>query len=220
MTDCDNAAIRDLLPDMAAGTLPAAEASRVAAHVNGCADCAAELSLIRTARALRPHARPIDVPSIVAQLPRPAVRMATAPSLDRAARRPAWQTRGVWRMAATLGVIIAGGWSVMLLRSGSLATVGVDRVDSARLSDTGAIVALSPSTSRGGTSSPTDGGADGARGAASARTATAVSFGDLGDYSDEELQRVLDRLDKWDGATSTETMSTTPIVPVDRGGSE
>ena len=50
------------------------------------------------------------------------------------------------------------------------------------------------------------------------RASVAVSFGDVGDYSDEELQRVLDRLDKWDGATSTEAVTTTPILSAPRGG--
>ncbi|MCC6432265.1 MAG: hypothetical protein IT354_15255, partial [Gemmatimonadaceae bacterium] len=48
----------------------------------------------------------------------------------------------------------------------------------------------------------------------------AVSFGNLGDYTDEELQRVLDRLEQWDGSTSTEAVTTTPILPVNRSGAD
>jgi hypothetical protein len=44
-----------------------------------------------------------------------------------------------------------------------------------------------------------------------------LSLGDLSEYSDEELQRVLDRLDKWDGATSTDPLTPLPIVSVSRG---
>jgi len=42
-------------------------------------------------------------------------------------------------------------------------------------------------------------------------------LGDLSEYSDEELQRVLDGLEKWDGATSVEPLPSLPIVPVSRG---
>jgi hypothetical protein len=39
-----------------------------------------------------------------------------------------------------------------------------------------------------------------------------VSYGDLGDYSDAELQRMLERLEKWDGTSSTEPLPTLPVV--------
>jgi hypothetical protein len=47
-----------------------------------------------------------------------------------------------------------------------------------------------------------------------------VSYGDLGDYSEDELQRMLDRLDEWDGATSTEPLPGVPILPNSEGGTQ
>ncbi|MEQ1690914.1 MAG: zf-HC2 domain-containing protein [Gemmatimonas sp.] len=203
MTDCPNAEVRDLLPDLAGNALAPVEAARVQAHVDGCADCTQELVLLRTARALRPQIGPIDVARIVAQLPRPVAQ----------ARRlaPARVSRSVWRMAAAIGVIIAGGWSVVLVRSGGLPMMGNSRGDTAQLVD---VVVPPTATSTTVASSPSTTSV-----AITARaSAVTVSFGDLGDYTDEELQRVLDRLDKWDGATSAEAMSTPPILSSPRGG--
>lgn len=204
MTDCDNAEVRDLLPDLAAESLAPAEMARVQAHVDRCTDCAEELALIRTARAVRPRAVAIDIAKIVAQLPKPM--STTMP------RRSAFgPVRGVWRMAAAIGVLIVGGWSVLIVRSGGLGLIANGRADSLRLSDTPAGVTAPVVTAPVITApviTTTAGNA----------AETAVSFGSLSDYTDEELQRVFDRLDKWDGATSSEaTASTTPILPV-RGG--
>ena len=192
MTDCDNAEVRDLLPDLAAESLAPAEMVRMQAHVDRCTNCAEELALIRTARAVRPRAVTIDIAKIVAQLPKPTANRrhsSFAPG------------RGVWRMAAAIGVLVVGGWSVLIVRSGGLGMIANGRADSLRLSDLPAGVTAPAITMTAGNAA-----------------GTAVSFGSLSDYTDEELQRVLDRLDKWDGATSSEaTASTTPILPV-RGG--
>ena len=207
MTDCGNAEIRDLLPDLVAGALSPVERSRVQAHVDGCAECAGEVALLRTARALRPNVAAIDVAAIVARLPRPAARPSVVDdpsivSLDahremqRAASqspRMSWTgSRSVWRTAAAIGVIIAGGWSVVMVQSGGIGVMTAGRADSAQLAETTAVIASA-------TTSP--------------MSSVAVSFGDLGDYTDEELKRVLDRVENWDGATSTEAVTTAPILP-------
>ncbi len=223
MTDCPNAEIRDLLPDLAADALSPVERTRVQAHVDGCVECAAEVTLLQTARAVRPQIGPINVARIVAQLPRPVTRASVREDpavLAHNARRtvaPAHRlsaaraSRSVWRMAAAIGVIIAGGWSVVLVRSGGLTMVANGRTDTAQFAD--AVERANPTaTTPTGTPSTTLGSV------AASVSGVTVSFGDLGDYTDEELQRVLDRLDKWDGATSTEAMTTPPILPTPRGG--
>jgi hypothetical protein len=212
MTECENAEIRDLLPDLAADVLSPVETARVRMHVESCAECSAELALLHTARSVRPRIGTIDIARIVSHLPKPPVAAEvdeSVRSLDayRANRRPAAArvSRSVWRVAATLGVIIAGGWSVYLVQSGGLALVAGGRADSSRLADVVERTALSGDTARAAV-------------AAAAGSGVAVSFGDVGDYTDEELQRVLDRLDKWDGATSSEAVTTTPILAASRGG--
>jgi len=222
MTDCENAEIRDLLPDLAAEALGSAERLRVQRHVDGCAECSAELALLRSVRALRPRAVSIDVAKIVAQLPRPMTANAADPDptiISLSARREAARvpavaagrrSRSVWRMAAAIGVIIAGGWSVVMVRSGG---IGVMTADSVQLTDTAAPArGLSESMLAVVDSQQ-------ASAASPATTGAAVSFGDVGNYTDEELQRVLDRLERWDGATSTESVTSAPILPVPNGGS-
>lgn len=239
MTDCDNAQIRDLLPDLATARLSAEDSARVRAHLHGCAACAAEYAVICTVRALRPGAPRVNVAAIVAALPRPAVlagvesdsspsvsgnvvslderRLAAhakgrpTPTVD--AARGVWHARNVWKIAAAVGFMMVGGWSVVMLQPNGLHVLVSGASDSARLADaaeraaandTGAMpplaVATESTTVRG------DAGA-------------AVSFGDVGGYTDDELQRVLDRLEQWDGATSTESMTTAPILPIPAGGS-
>jgi hypothetical protein len=98
MTDCPNAEIRDLLPDLAHGSLDAATRARVEAHVAGCRECRSELDLLRTARSvLAGRSVPeVDVATIVRALPRPRSR----------ARRDVWR----WAAAAVVLVAVGGAW--------------------------------------------------------------------------------------------------------------
>lgn len=104
MNDCVNGGIRDLLPELVSGTLPAGEALRVQEHVRVCADCAAEVELLRTARAAMRLAPPMNTARIAA-----AVQASTSQRL--AARRiPA----RVGRIAALSLVVVLGAvglWS-------------------------------------------------------------------------------------------------------------
>ena len=100
MSDCSNVEIRDALPDYARGALGSPERERIAAHLTGCAECRAELELLQSVRAAMPSdsAYRVDVPRIVASLPRPA-RGRAATGLLSPAR---------WRIAATLAILVAG----------------------------------------------------------------------------------------------------------------
>lgn len=80
MNDCVNGEIRDVLPELVSGSLPAGEAARVQEHVRACADCAAEVELLRTMRAAMRLAPTMDTTRIAA-----AVQASTAQRL--AARR-------------------------------------------------------------------------------------------------------------------------------------
>ena len=225
MTECGNAEIRDLLPDFVSETLTRADAARVQAHLTQCGACVDEVALVRLARAVRPVAVPIDVARIVAALPRPAgaARSLTlAPSMARPGRRASWQS---WKAAAAVGVLLVGGWSVMMARSGGLAAMSQARSDSARMVEV-AERSLVPTQENDRTA--ITGGLDAVAASAQAvrqiqtvaPNTMAVSVGDLSEYTDVELERMLARLEKWDGATSTEPVSLVPIVPVARSGSE
>lgn len=104
MNDCPNAGIRDQLCDVVHGTLPDADRQRVEDHLATCADCAAEIALLRRARvALARRSPVVETAAIVAALPRPRSR-----------RVPSVAT---WRIAASIAVIAVGAASLSLVRS-------------------------------------------------------------------------------------------------------
>ena len=80
MNDCVNGDIRDLLPELVNGTLQAEDVLRVQDHLRRCADCAAEVELLQTARAAMRLAPAMDTARIAA-----AVQASSAQRL--AARR-------------------------------------------------------------------------------------------------------------------------------------
>ena len=94
MSDCMNIEVRERLPEWLHDALPAGERAVVDAHLATCADCAAELEVLRVAMATM-RARPvprIDTRAIVAALPKPA-------SARPVARR---SFAHQWRIAATI----------------------------------------------------------------------------------------------------------------------
>ena len=246
MTECHNGDLRDLLPDYVAGTLSVAGQAEVEAHVTSCAECRDETALLRVVRSVRPRPVEIDVARIVAALPRrtsaptlqlvrdvsaPAERVPVVESVAgdviaiRARRRAARGT--AWRIAAAIGVMVIGSWTVLNVRGdGATAAADVrvaagntsaaDGLDAAGLSRGETLVARSAL----GDSGPAGMAIDASRltGSGGARSSSGgLSLGDLSEYSDEDLERVLERLEKWDGATSTDPLPTLPIVSATRG---
>lgn len=107
MSDCLNAEIRDLLPDLLHDQLDAHTRARVVAHVDGCDDCRSELELLRSVSGSIDRAAPrVDVERIVAALPKPGAGAAL--------RRRVWAD---WRIAAAVTFLVAGGTSLGLLRN-------------------------------------------------------------------------------------------------------
>jgi hypothetical protein len=107
MSDCPNAEIRDLLPDLLHDRLDAPTRARVLAHVDGCADCRSELELLRSLRGSLERGTPlIDVERVVTALPKP--------STVQVRRRRVWSD---WRIAAAVTFIVAGGTSVVVMRN-------------------------------------------------------------------------------------------------------
>src|SRR5689334_1979488 len=108
MSDCLNAEIRDLLPDLLHDRLDAPARARVLAHVDGCADCRSELELLRSLRGSIERSTPrVDVDRVVAALPKPgAVRVV-------AQRR----VHMSWRIAAAVTFIAVGGTSLVVMRN-------------------------------------------------------------------------------------------------------
>ncbi|MBY0489077.1 MAG: zf-HC2 domain-containing protein [Gemmatimonadaceae bacterium] len=241
MTKCRTPELQDLLPDFVAESLGDADRVRVTAHLAECDACTADLAILRDVRAARVAVAPIDVARIVAALPRPAaatpvlqvhrgtavppsVRGAsTAPS--RSGSRSRWQGPQVWRMAATLGVILAGGFSVLVARRGGAAFDAapdalqvVESTTVAPLSPTAAAPSESASLARPAATGTTTSAASPAA-SSPAHANVAVSYGALDNATEAEIQALIDRLEKWDGATSAEPAPTVPVVS-SRGGAQ
>lgn len=195
MTDCSNVEMRELLPDLVSGTLSRMERARVEQHLTDCADCTQELGILRGVFALRPAAPSVDVASIVAALPRPAVQRR---------RHAGWQR---WRVAAAIGVLAIGGLSWQVARNGGITLSGEAQVGDS-------IMQVASSIDSG----MSHASASAVAGDMPTVREVAVSFGGLGDYTDEELQEILDRLEQWDGVTSAESRAS--MLPVLTAGTE
>ena len=175
MNDCPNAAMRDRLPDFVHGTLDAAMEARVSSHLSECADCRAEVELLRTAhRMLRASAPVVDVARIVAAIPHPTSR--------RTARLvPARFSTQHLRIAAAIAVMASGAATVWMSRG--------READGPQRSTSSVVAAESARTGTPGlTSLPT-----------SASVASGLSLaGGFDDLSDDDLNVLLQELDRYD----------------------
>ena len=113
MTDCPNAEIRDLLPDLVHGRLDAITRADVERHVRDCDECAAEVTLLRELRSALHVVPTVDVAAIVAAVP--------------AYRRSGGRSWIGWRAAAAITVLVAGGSSVVVLQRGGTSLVDTTR---------------------------------------------------------------------------------------------
>jgi anti-sigma factor RsiW len=202
MRDCPDGALRDLLPDFVHETLAPVERVRVAAHVATCADCAAEVELIRSARAAFP-APVVDMTRIV---------NAIAPAKRRTA---AGLGSRQWLMAAGVSFLVLGGVTLATLRgsfggaSGRPAVVDSSLSASQSLGTNRAMPLASVRLAQGESAAK-----PGAR-------AAELSFGGgLSDLSDEQLKTLLREIGALDASLSTEPEAhPIPIVPL-RGGDD
>lgn len=116
MRECRNHDLQDLLPDFVAGLLGDGERERVMRHLAGCDACQADTACLRAVRAARPTRRALDVPRIVAALPRPRHDRRPARMPWVAAR---WGRPSLVQAAAAVAVMLAGGLTLTMARRGS-----------------------------------------------------------------------------------------------------
>lgn len=191
MRDCTNVEMRELLPELMHDRLPADAHARLSAHLATCAECQAELELLRRVRAAVPAPR-VDVAGI-------------------ASRLPAYRSRGVFghplRWAIAAGLVAVAGGSALLMRRAPVerpvasASVGVD---SPVTPPAAATVVASRGTTTGATTPRP-------------RTADLAVSETLADLSDLELRTLLAEMAKFEAMTSSET--DVVVAPaVKRGG--
>lgn len=192
MNDCVNGDIRDLLPELVSGTLQAEDALRVQDHVRQCGDCAAEVELLRTARAAMRLAPTMDTARIAA-----AVQASTARRL--AARR------------VRARVARIGGFSLIVI----LAVVALwptsDEAAVRRASDVAA-----NGRDAGRAVEPTP-----ASGALVARAPTQLALGgDMSGLAEDDLVALLDQVTAFEAIPGEEPVSLTiePVMPIDEEG--
>jgi len=197
MRDCADGDVRDLLPDFVHETLAEAEQARVGAHVSSCADCAAEVALLRTIGACLP-APAVDVRRIVAALP-------AFPG--GVVRRPAFPARP-WRFAAAATVLAVAGISLAVVQgtflaagSGRATVAAPDAVTRTRVAPVGTVGETLASVVR------------------PVKDAAGLAFdGGLADLTDKQLQSLLGEIDALDAKPSAEPESPVGnIVPVREG---
>jgi hypothetical protein len=203
MTDCPNGEVRDLLPDLLNGRLSPDVRRDVEAHLRSCADCRAELALLRDLRATMARVPAMDVARISAAIP--------------AHRAPARRASAGWRAAAIL-LVVAGGTSVALIRHGLGG--GPDTMVAAAHPPIAAptvvsSVPLTPPTPTAQAPTPV------ARVRPVAARELAVASSATSELSDRELKALLKDIESIDAVPSTDVENAALISPVSpRGSSE
>ncbi len=222
MTECSNVEMQDLLPEFAAGDMPARDRESVELHLASCAPCRAELDVITAVLNARPLPPVMNVAAIVAALPRPAVPAVTTsdapvplriiaggvtdrvPSMQQTARTRRAKTSvfgsSLMRFAAVLTLVSVGGLSVMVANR-TPKTLIDNGVASVVLTDSGYLVAALDVPYAPG-STPVE--------AVVSVAPSVLPIQELSDYSDDELEMLLERLDAWDGAPPLEPVNGAP----------
>lgn len=109
MSECRNLEVRDLLPALARGELRGAERAAVEEHLATCAECRAELELVRDLASALRNVPPVDTARIAQTVVRAARDQRDAPiSLDAIRRRRAAPSR-MWLAAASLIAVAGAG---------------------------------------------------------------------------------------------------------------
>lgn len=221
MNDCPNAAVRDLLPDLVHNRLDAVTRAMVEAHVEGCADCKAEVELLHSLRASFRRVPQLDLVAIAAAIP--------------AYRAPVRRSWVGWRTAAAITVLVGGASSVAVLQQRSV-TPRVDTVAAgpARVSNA-PVPAQTPVTAPGTVpvaataqtavrespapvASPAIVAPAPPERVADSRTERelAMGGGSLSDLNDRELASLLKDIDSLDAVPSVE-VDNTPVAPLAPG---
>ncbi len=218
MFDCANVEMRELLPELAAGTLDDATRARVERHVASCAECASELDTLRLVRSAYATTPSVDVRRIVAALPKPV------PLPQRAHGGQPVKRWVDWRVAAALTMISVGGLSLAVAhrrsteappRDSAAAVLSVDTRGAEPAKRAGA--GRSPSGVHDTTRTVDRSGRAPATSPPKAQLAFAGGTDDMDDVSIKALLGALDEMDRAPVAPSEEP-DPTPVLPVIKTG--
>ena len=220
MFDCADVEMRELLPDLAAGSLDDSTRARVEQHIASCAECASELETLRLVRSAFAATHRVDVQRIVAALPKPIPLPERAPGAS-GQRVNRWID---WRVAAALTMISVGGLSLALAhrrpsdappRDSAVAAASID-TQRPHLAKTATTVG-SPSTIHDTTRPVARSGRATAAPQPKAQLAFAGGTDDMDDASIKILLGALDEMDRAPVAPSADP-DPTPVLPVIKTG--
>ena len=209
MNDCVNGEIRDALPDLVNGRLSRADAAIVNEHSESCADCRAELALLREVVAGAPLVPVIDAERIASAIP------PYAPDLSNVripARKSTFNISRAWQLAAAAMVVAIGGW---FAANGTRTTVEVPPAQVALRSSTPAVVspaasgAIEPASSTVTATTTT---------VAPAMVASLPLVTGMSDLTDDQLEQLLTDLDGMEAVPSAEPAALT--LPIEDLGGE
>lgn len=230
MSECVSAEMRDVLPEYVHGQLDDGRAAEVRAHLAGCADCAAEVELLRAVMSAAPAAPKMNVDRIARALPTPTrhglllhrgggtgspLTLGVLPAMPRRSR--IW-SRPVVKIAAAAAIVTAGGLSLLVGRDvlrpdtqvGQMApTPAVPSGSASQASTPSLPVAVVPAPRA---SEPK------ARQVAVASSAGISLAGELQELSDEHLETLLAEMDRMDGLPAVEPDALEPSVGNDASG--
>jgi len=198
VNDCIKAEVRDALPDFINHRLSELDAATMREHIESCADCKAELEIIRQACAAALLAPKMNVDRIVAALP--SYSSAGSPYSVRSG------SRKVWALAAAATIVAIAGWGIST-RSVTSDAPAVAAVASAPATPVEtASPAIAPNTVAAAPSQNVDESTD------EVEVASLSLLGSTQDLTDEDLETLVAALDGIDGVPSAEPNSVTTIV--------
>jgi anti-sigma factor RsiW len=222
--------MRDVLPEYVHGQLDDGRAAEVRAHLAGCADCAAEVELLRAVMSAAPAAPKMNVDRIARALPTPTrhgfllhrgggtgspLTPGVLPAMPHRSR--IW-SRPVVKIAAAAAIVTAGGLSLLVgrdvLRPDTQVGQAAPSIDFGSRSANPAPapnlpVAVAPAPRAGEPK---------ARQVAVASSAGISLAGELQELSDEKLQTLLAEMDRMDGLPAVEPDALEPSVGNDASG--
>jgi predicted anti-sigma-YlaC factor YlaD len=208
VNDCVNAEVRDALPDLLHGRLSELDTATMKAHVESCADCRAELAIMREASESLPIAPRMNAAKISASIPPYAGVGVTrqAPSRARIFSRAA-----TLRIAVATALVAIGGWAFSNMRGNDALRQSASTVSAIANAPENVAPVASPSTIDAGEASTAASG--------ETQVASLSLVETTADLTDADLEKLMAELDGMESLPSAEPQAIT-ITDDDFGTSD
>ena len=213
MSDCMNTEVRDALPDLVHGRLDQLNTATMEAHVESCAECRAELALLKAVRESAPLVPPMNVDRIAASIGNYGGASVMSHAPERHTPRRSWS----YGLMATLAAVIFVVGGVVISNRGDVQSTTT--VASQPATTTSVVASSQPATV------PTSSAAEVTKevqpsviSAAETQVASLSFVGGTQDLSEAELETLLAELDTMEGMPAAEPQPViTTIENIDGG---